>query len=853
MAFSLSPAVSVAEFDLTTVIPAVATSSGALAGVFRWGPIDQRILVTNQNDMVSMVGKPTNFNAETWFTGSNFLDYSNRLFLSRAADTVGATPVVSATATGANNIFAVSNTTGLSVGMYLTQCSNAAITFGNSSSNTSTLSTVSIVSLNSSSITLSSNATAAQGSISLYFARPETVYTAVAFDSANTGAKAANLVNQIVKNNDHYTTKDGTFDPDIVYLAKYPGALGNSLRISVCDNANSYSSTIPLANASVNTAIAFSIGSNTAQIKFLGATNASANAVGNQIAIGDYLLAGNSTIGIQYLYVTGMSVTSNTTASVSLNGNTDVNSNLNFITVASNPLSNGDVVAYANATGNTVISGLSAGNYYVVQSNTSGFKLSATPYGDEIDITATANAAGILTANVSTLSVTFQDPYRLRDVYVANTVQRNWEFFNVIGTAPGQSTHQLLNGNTAAQDELHVVVVDDDGLFSGVPGTVLEAYTNLSRATDAKSEDGTGYYYKNVINDTSKYVWWARDRSTALSNTARNLTTSTSQSPLNVQFVLGADGRSEADVSLSVIGAAYDLFASPEEVDVSLIMQGKPIGGSTVSNGRTVSNFQLANYLIDNISGNRRDCVAFITPDRAIVTNNRGGEALALKDWRGSLRSSSYAFLDSGYKYQYDKYNDVNRWIPLNGDMAGLCARTDQTNDVFWAPAGYNRGQVKNIIKLAWSPRKAERDILFPNGINPVITEEGEGTILLGDKTLQFKPSSFDAINVRRLFITLEKAIATSAKYTLFEFNDPFTRSQFKNMVNPYLRSIKGRRGITEFLVKCDESNNTADVLNNNGFVADIYIKPARAIRFIKLNFVNTPEGVQFSEVISNF
>lgn len=849
MAFSLSPAVTVREFDLTTVIPAVATSIGALAGVFRWGPVDQRILVTNQNDMVTLVGKPTNYNAETWFTGSNFLDYSNRLYLSRAADTVGATPVVSGNTSGANNVVLLANTVGLSVGMYLTQCSNASITFGNSSSNTSTLSTVSIVSVNSSAVILSANVTAQQNNVSFYFARPETTYTAIAFDTANANAKAANLVNQIVKNNDHYTTKEGTFDSDVIYVARYPGAIGNSLRISVCDNADSYSSNVVLSNSSVNTAISFHVGSNTAFVKFLGSTNASAATIAGKFSTGDYILAGNDSIGVQYLQVTGYTTTGNSSAQAQLDGNTDINSNLNFITITNNPFSNGDVVVYANAAGNSVITGITAGTYYVVQANSSGLKLSASPYGSEISITASANAASTLTANVNTLAIKFQDPYRLKDQYVSNNFQRTWEFFNVVATAPGQSNYQLLNGNTDAQDEMHVVVVDDDGLFTGVPGTVLETYSGVSRATDAKNDDGTGNYYKNVINESSRYIWWTRDRSVAVSNNALNLVNSTATAPLNVSFALGADGYSESNVSLSVIGSAYDLFASAEEVDINLLMQGKPIGGTTVVNGRTISNFQLANYIIDNIASSRKDCVAFISPDRNIITNNKGGEALALKDWRGALRSTSYGFLDSGYKYQYDKYNDINRWVPLNGDMAGLCARTDQTNDVFWAPAGYNRGQIKNVIKLLWSPRKAERDILFPNSINPVISEAGEGVILLGDKTLQSKPSSFDAINVRRLFITLEKAIATSAKYSLFEFNDPFTRSMFKNMVNPYLRGIKGRRGIIEYLVICDESNNT----NDEWITADIYIKPSRAAREVRLNFVNTPNGVQFSEIISNF
>ena len=270
-------------------------------------------------------------------------------------------------------------------------------------------------------------------------------------------------------------------------------------------------------------------------------------------------------------------------------------------------------------------------------------------------------------------------------------------------------------------------------------------------------------------------------------------------------------------------------------------------------NGETVVNYQLANYLINNIAERRKDCIVLISPDKSTVFNNIGGEAVSLKNWRGALVSSSYAVMDSGYKYQYDRYNDLYRWVPLNADIAGTCVRTDQTNDAWWSPAGYNRGNIKNVIKLAYNPNKSARDILYPNGINPVITQPGQGTVLFGDKTLQAKPSAFDRINVRRLFIVLEKAISVSAKYQLFEFNDTFTRAQFRNLIIPYLRTVQGRRGITEYQVVCDESNNPPQIVDSNQFVGDIYIKPARSINFIQLNFVAVPSGVQFSEVIGKF
>jgi len=243
----------------------------------------------------------------------------------------------------------------------------------------------------------------------------------------------------------------------------------------------------------------------------------------------------------------------------------------------------------------------------------------------------------------------------------------------------------------------------------------------------------------------------------------------------------------------------------------------------------------------------------FVSPQKADVVNNPGNEAAACVEFRNLLRSTSYAVLDSGMKYMYDRYNDTYRWIPLNGDTAGLCARTDDTNDPWWSPAGFNRGQIKNVVKLAWNPRQTARDILYKNGVNPIVQFLGEGTIMYGDKTLLHKPSAFDRINVRRLFIVLRKAIAEAAKYTLFEFNDAFTRATFKNMVNPYLRDIKGRRGIYDFLVVCDETNNTPVVIDRNEFIGDIYIKPARSINFIYLNFIAVPTGVAFSEVVGKF
>jgi phage tail sheath protein FI len=307
--------------------------------------------------------------------------------------------------------------------------------------------------------------------------------------------------------------------------------------------------------------------------------------------------------------------------------------------------------------------------------------------------------------------------------------------------------------------------------------------------------------------------------------------------PVTHSLKLGIDG-GVPTTSQYING--FDLMKSSEDVDVSLLL------GSSADT-------TLATHLISNIAEDRKDCVAVVSPERADVVNNNsyaGKEAQDIIAFRNTLPSSSYGIIDSGWKYMYDKYNDVFRYVPLNGDTAGIMVQTDLTRDPWFSPAGYNRGNVKNAVKLAFNPSKADRDELYKNGINPVVSFPGQGTVLFGDKTMLTQPSAFDRINVRRLFIVLEKAIATAAKFTLFEFNDAFTQSQFKNLVEPFLRDVQGRRGITDFAVVCDGTNNTGEVIDRNEFVGDIYVKPARSINFIQLNFVAVRSGIEFSEIV---
>jgi len=687
MPFQLSPGVNVSEIDLTTIVPAVSTTTGAIGGVFGWGPVEKATLVSSEDQLVSVFGKPTANNFETFFTAANYLAYGNQLYVSRAA----------------------------------------------SSSN----------------------------------------YNAIANQS---GTSASSIV---VKNIDDYTTQEASLltSANAYFIAKYPGTVGNNLKISVCPSANAYTSTfnaVVTANAYGNTAVSISanLGSNFAYLVANNSTNtAQAYAVATyyagQLTVGDYLLIGNSTIGTQYLQVANV-----------------VDSGVGIVQIGLNSKQSlkGDYVYQANNT------------------------------------TATTVA-----------------------------VTRYWEYFNSVNGAPGQSNYvgsrlASLGLSTTLQDQLHIVIADQDGGITGVPGQILETWPFLSRAIDAKGEQGGSIFYGDILKYSSQWVWNGADF-VGKAYTA-NLAVAATTTVKTYSLIGGGNDDSSSTIPVSKVMIAYDQFKSAADIDVSLILAGKAYGGSGE---------QVANYILDNITGSRKDCVAFISPPNSAVVNVPGQELTNIITFRNLLRSTSYGVLDSGYKYQYDKYNDEYRWVPLNGDVAGLCVRTDNTRDPWFSPAGFNRGQIKNVIKLAYNPNQADRDQLYKNGVDPIVNFPGQGVVLYGDKTLLASPSAFDRINVRRLFIILEKAIAVAAQSSLFEFNDEFTRASFRNLVEPYLRDIQGRRGIYDFRVVCDETNNTPQVIDANQFRGDIYIKPARSINFIQLNFVAVRTGVEFDEIVGKF
>ena len=414
-------------------------------------------------------------------------------------------------------------------------------------------------------------------------------------------------------------------------------------------------------------------------------------------------------------------------------------------------------------------------------------------------------------------------------------IKRKWRYADQVDGTPGTSAWTTTRSGSG--DEIHIVVIDEDGSVSGVPGTVLESYSKLSKASDAKSPQGDINYYPTVISNKSNYVFWMDHNSagTNWGNAATGTTFTAVDTPTSESLSGGLDGSSATDGQLKT---GYEMFNDAETVDVGLIIAGPSGSASHIDN-------------LITIAENRKDCIVFASPQRSDVVNisNSNTQTANVTGFFDGIRSSSYVVFDSGYKYCYDRYSDVYRFVPLNGDIAGLSARTDILADAWYSPAGLNRGVVKGAAKLAYNPTKTQRDDLYTSRVNPVTTFSGQGTILFGDKTGLSSPSAFDRINVRRLFIVLEKAVSTASKFQLFEFNDEFTRANFRNIVEPFLREVQGRRGITDFLVVCDESNNTGEVIDRNEFIAEIFIKPARSINFITLSFVATRTGVSFDEV----
>ena len=626
--FMLSPGVQVTETDLTSIVPAVATSNGAFAGVFRWGPVMDPLIISSENELVQRFGSPNNGTAMSFFTAANYLSYSNNLLLCRL-DTAGQKN-------------AVASLTG--------QVSSIKITDGGSG----------------------------------YKSVPT-----VKISAPNTPGGIQAVAEAVVKN-------------------------GVVTEIVVINSGSGY-----------------------------------------------------------------------TSATVTISG--------------------GDALSGATATATISSSGIKINNLGVYEENF-------------------INGGGVVGEFAAKYPGTIGNSLKVSMADSATFA--NWAYKDEFDSAPDAK-------------ELHIIIIDEDGVITGIQGAVLEKFPYVGKASNARRSDGSNSYYKYVLNYSSKWVYWM-DHPIGMDwgkEDGPSVTFTTLSAPVTVSLSGGTDDFAATDGNKM---NGFALFADADKYDVSLVMLGK-------------ASPAVAKFVINNVTEYRKDCIALISPENInsgeIITGTGSVPANQIIAYRNELPSTSYAVLDTGYKYQYDRYNDVYRWVPLNGDIAGLCARTDYTNDPWWSPGGFNRGQIKNVVKLAFNPDQTARDNLYKAGVNPVVSFPGQGVVLYGDKTLLAKPSAFDRINVRRLFIVLEKAIATAAKYQLFEFNDQFTRAQFKSMVEPFLRDVQGRRGIVDFRVVCDETNNTGQVIDSNRFVADIYIKPARSINFITLNFIAARTSVNFEEI----
>jgi phage tail sheath protein FI len=667
----------------------------------------------------------------------------------------------------------------------------------------------------------------------------------------------------LIKNEDDYESKSASdLNNGGFYAGRYAGPLGNSLLVSQSDNTKvflgSAFSAAPTTTTFANAKSLTDVSQSTTEFGFILGKNtkeiiASSGGTGDLLTIGGFgstPITGvtQSTMSGATVNAFGVSGAGAATFGVHTLGNfgdIPAGEYIRFKTGATMQVAQ-IVDVTANSDGTTF--GISGGIDTVIATN--------SPAGLSLDFISRVTVGTTLSGQSGT----------------ANGFA-SWRFAeNFNEQLPDTSFSAELRGST--NDLVHTIVVDEDGLWTGTKGTVLETFSANSKASNGKDSQGRNLFYVEAINENSEYLWWldhtdsgaeegsfARvetDGSTGVvwgSTAGEGKVFQTMKKNLYKSLVGGFEAAPAGD---DYFTNGYDKFEDSETVDVSLILGGPQVGNQAKS--------------IVSMVDKRKDAVAFLSPARSTVLTTtdspktsrvaaanivayRKGENASSSggdtNYTGQNLnvSSSYVVLDSGFKYMYDRFNDVFRYVPLNGDIAGIAVRSDVETETWFSPAGFNRGQLRDVVKLPFNPKQAERDNLYSNGINPVVSFPGQGTILFGDKTLQSKPSAFDRINVRRLFIVLEKAIATAAKFSLFELNDDFTRSQFRGLIEPFLADVQARRGITDFKVICDESNNTGEVIDRNEFVASIFIQPARSINFITLNFVATRTGVNFDEI----
>lgn len=761
MPFALSPGVTVVEKDFSSIIPAVSTSAGAIAGTFQWGPVAEPTTVTSEDVLVQTFGGPNDSNYKSFFTSANFLAYTNNLIVNRI-DTSGlknATSLVSGSvasvqldSTGGNSGYKPGHGTTITF-------SGPELEGGVTATGTPVFAGSSLSSANITVTNVGAN----------YSVAPVVTISAPDLEGGIQATATATIVDGEIDSIDIVVGGSGYFAPATITI---------------------------------------------------------------QAAAGDITGAGaTATIEVPASALLGVNITNVGSGYTDAPTVTITNSNTGTLGTPINPVATATIVEAAGVKIKNTLDYIE--NFRDYQQSVYGMFAARYPG-------ALGNGLRVLLIDNSVWEYAVANP----SAQWSTTITRNF------AGSPGTSAQAAAKG--ISNDQIHVLVLDDaSGKWTGTPNSVLEKFSYLSKLKNVTRNDGTNVYFRDAIAANSKYIYVIATPSSAQVNDLQNadwdLSVDTIAAGTNLRDLKavpvaitlngGIDDYSATD---GEVQAAYLQFADADQYDISLIAAGD-VSATTV------------NTIIAEVAETRKDCVVFFSPrniDGSPIVGSGTTAINAVKAFADAVSyRSTYAVMDSGAKYQYDRYNDVYRWVPLNGDMAGLCARTDYTNDPWFSPGGFNRGQVKNVVKLAFNPNQTDRDSLYSYGINPVVTFPGQGTVLFGDKTFTTNPTAFDRINVRRLFIVLEKAIATAAKFQLFEFNDDFTRAQFRNLVEPFLRNVQGRRGIIDFRVRCDATNNTGDVIDRNEFVASIFIKPNRSINFITLNFVAARSTVSFDEI----
>lgn len=796
----VSPGVNVREVDLTIGgITASENQIGIIAGPFSKGPVNSPYFIQNENELLETFGKPMSDNSqyEYWMSASSYLSYG------------GALRVIRTDGTTLNN-------------------SNAGVS------------------------------------------------------AASTTAKIKSYEDFI----DNYSSVSSWY-----YAAKNPGSWANQLKVCVIDSfADQIISGISTTNLAVGYGVTQSIAGRV--VADVGTTSVSSGILRGIITgigaseiyvkIVDRVSGGISTLTdyverSSYEFKSAVSVVSLTSTTVGIattTGELNESFDASITGITTTSILVGDIVT-ATGTASTYVSadtsvvGFGASIIFLNQSINNTVGLGTTTFvftrTTSTSTTTDTEVIGITSSSVgiaTIISATANDWYDQQTLGLTNSTV----YWKSIANRP--STSQYVTERNGRNDEIHIAVVDDTGVVTGIAGNVLEKYTHLSKALDGKISPSEAIYYKDIITNNSEYIFSGhKDAGSATGFTAATTYVPTGvgnwgQNAQGLNFSVigkkiynltggkdysGTDNVGGYSATLENIISSYEILSNPAEYQINFLING-PSGGATIYESQAKANklIQLADL--------RKDCIAVISPHRTGVVNitNTETQTNNIIEFFNPLQSSSYAVFDSGYKYMFDRFNNTFRYIPCNADVAGLMARTSINQFPWFSPAGTSRGAINGAIKLAYNPSKSQRDRLYPKRINPITFTPGAGIILFGDKTALSYVSAFDRINVRRLFLTIEESIERAARAQLFEFNDLITRSNFINIVEPYLRDVKSKRGITDFLVICDESNNTPDIIDSNQFKADIFVKPARSINFIGLTFVATRTGVSFEEIVGS-